>query len=73
MFTTPYKTARFVTAPAPRTGFVQWLHALIAAHKSRIALANLDAAARADVALSETEIKNELARPLWDVPSAWKK
>ncbi|NNL18750.1 MAG: hypothetical protein HKP37_08435 [Boseongicola sp.] len=73
MFTTTYKTARFVTAPARQTGLVHWLHALIAAQKSRIALANLDAAGRADVALSETQINSELARPIWDVPTAWKR
>ena len=69
---TPTNTARFVAAPARRTGLVQWLHALLAAHDSRRALANLDAAARADVALSKADVKAELARPLWDVPRAWK-
>lgn len=71
MFTTPH-TARFVTAPSRRKGFVHWLHALNAAHKSRIALANLDAKARADVALSQGDIQRELSRPLWDVPRTWK-
>lgn len=72
MFTTT-NNARFVTAPARRTGFVHWLHALIAAKKSRIALANLDEAGRADVGLSEPQVKSELARALWDVPGAWKR
>ena len=72
MFTTN-PPARFVTAPTRRTGFVHWLHAIIAAHKSRIALANLDAAARADVALTTSDVQSELARPLWDVPQAWKR
>ena len=69
---TPSNTARFVAAPVRRTSFVHWLNAVIAAHKSRIALANLDAAARADVALTPAQVKTELARPLWDVPAAWK-
>ncbi|NNJ68451.1 MAG: hypothetical protein HKP54_10490 [Boseongicola sp.] len=72
MFTTT-NTARFVTAPTRQRGLVHWLHALIAAHKSRIALANLDAAARADVALTQSDVQTELARPLWDVPQAWKR
>ena len=71
MFTTT-NTARFVTAPARRTGLVHWLHALIAAHKSRIALASLDASGRADVGLSKLQVKSELTRPLWDVPGSWK-
>jgi uncharacterized protein YjiS (DUF1127 family) len=65
-------TARFVTTPSRRTGFVQWLLTLNAAHKSRIALANLDEKARRDVALTQSEVQIELSRPLWDVPSAWK-
>jgi len=70
MFTTT-NTARFVTTPTQRKGFVHWLHTMIAAHKSRIALANLDAAALRDVALSTADVSQELARPLWDVPGQW--
>lgn len=73
MFTTAHKTARFVAAPTRHKGLVHWLHTLNAAHKSRIALARLDATARADVALSAAEVQAELARPLWDVPRAWKR
>jgi len=62
MFTTA-TNARFVKPPSHRKGFVHWLHAMIAAHRSCVALANLDATGLLDVSLSRTDVAAELARP----------
>lgn len=68
MFTTA-TTARFVTTPSHRKGFAHWIHAMIAAQRSRVTLANHDAAGLLDVSLSRTDVAAELTRPLWSVPN----
>lgn len=76
---TPSSNARFVSlsgapcTPASRRGLFSWLNALIAAHKSRIALANLDQHGLEDVGLTRTDVEDDLARPVWDVPSQWRR
>lgn len=41
------------------------------AHQRR-SLAKLDAAALADLGLSQADARSEAARPFWDVPAHWK-
>lgn len=42
---------------------------MIAAQRSRVALANHDAAGRLDVSLSRTDVAAELTRLRWSVPN----
>ena len=44
------------------------LAALISLHRSRRALARLDAAALRDIGLTRAEALAEARRPIWDVP-----
>lgn len=64
--------ARFVATRGHKKGVLAQINALILAHKSRVALAQLDETGRADVGLTPQDVKAELARPLWDVPAAWR-
>lgn len=48
-----------------------WVKIALAAKNSRNALRNLDAAALADIGLSQSQAQAEARRPLWDVPSSW--
>jgi len=58
---------RFSAVPFTGKGFFLWLNSLIAAHKSRIALANLDAAGLDDIGLTKHDVTVELSRSFWDI------
>jgi uncharacterized protein YjiS (DUF1127 family) len=44
-----------------------------AAHRQRLALARLDAAALADIGITPDEACAEARRPAWDIPQRWQK
>lgn len=44
---------------------------LDALYRQRRALDRLDAHLRRDVGLSDTDINNEVNRPVWDIPAWW--
>ena len=44
-----------------------------AAHRQRLALARLDAAALADIGITPDEASAEANRPAWDIPQRWEK
>jgi len=54
-----------------RVGVVSFLRAAHAAWRQRRALEQLDANARRDLGLSESDISREARRPAWDVPQGW--
>lgn len=49
------------------------LSAIIAVRRQRRALRNLDDRLLCDIGVSNREAAREIARPLWDVPSIWRK
>ncbi len=71
--------ARFVAFPGvspsrtSQNGLFARLRALIAAHNSRVALANLDQFGLDDVGLTRRDAAQDLAQPLWDVPNQWRR
>jgi len=44
-----------------------------AAHRQRMALARLDAAALDDIGITSDEACAEASRPAWDIPQRWEK
>lgn len=48
-----------------------WIKVALAAQNSRTALGKLDAAALADIGLSQAQACEEANRPIWDVPANW--
>ena len=54
-----------------RPGLVARLLALVALHRQRISLANLDARLLADVGLTREQANSEIERPIWDAPPHW--
>ncbi len=58
--------------PARRAGLVRLISTAFAAWRQRRALEGLDAHARRDLGLSESDIHIESARPIWDVPQNWR-
>lgn len=74
---TTFTRARFVALPGvspsqtPKKGMLATFNTLIAAQKSRTALAKLDQRGLDDVGLTARDVAKELAKPVWDVPSKW--
>jgi Domain of unknown function (DUF1127). len=70
-------TARLAPRGVQAGGSLQRLvaraHLALAAHRQRRALAHLDPHLLADVGLTVDEARAEAARPLWDVPSNWRR
>ncbi|MGP3698764.1 DUF1127 domain-containing protein [Rhodobacter sp. NSM] len=70
-------TARLATSGVQAGGSLQRLVAhlqlAVAAHRQRRALAQLDPHLLSDVGLTADEARAEAARPLWDVPSNWRR
>lgn len=70
-------TARIATRGvqngATGDGLLATLRLVVAAQRQRRALARLDAHLLADVGLSPAEAEAEAMRPLWDVPSTWRR
>ncbi len=72
MYTTATYTAINAPVAAPKaTGFFTLISQMIALHKQRKALADMDDAQLHDLGLSFAEAQAEAARPAWDVPATW--
>lgn len=57
---------------APRGPLLQRLDAVMALHRSRVRLAELDPRLLDDIGLSAKDASIEANRPIWDAPEAWK-
>lgn len=58
-------------APARRPSLLSTLRRMAALHRSRRALARLDAAGLADVGLTAEDARTEASRSPWDAPCNW--
>lgn len=64
-----------VARPALRVRLARLGHiilALGALRRQRQRLAEMDAARRDDIGISEDQARAEAARPIWDVPPTWR-
>ncbi len=53
--------------------FLDLARQIIATHKQRHCLSRLDDAALKDLNLTRAQAKSEAAKPIWDVPSRWRR
>jgi uncharacterized protein YjiS (DUF1127 family) len=58
-------------APPRAGGFLRWLMALDASYRDRQKLQALNDSMRRDIGLSEAQIAQELAKPVWNAPHHW--
>ena len=66
-------TVRRVQAQGTRADVMAKVQLALTARRQRRRLASLDDAALADIGLTRSEAHAEAARPLWDVPGAWRR
>lgn len=53
------------------SGLLRRVGLMRAAHRQRMALARLDAAALFDIGITPEEARTEASRPAWDIPHRW--
>lgn len=74
---TTRSTASFRTAAghgfAPRPSFLSRIKTMFAVRRSRVALSELTDAQLDDIGLHRDDVDREMSRPIWDVPSHWRR
>ncbi|MDN5568719.1 MAG: DUF1127 domain-containing protein [Paracoccus sp. (in: a-proteobacteria)] len=75
MSTRSIALARVVTGHGiiPRTAWLERLLTIFDVHRTRIDLARLTDAQLDDIGLTRAQVEAELARPVWNVPTGWRK
>lgn len=58
---------------APRSNWIQRIRTMLALHRTRIDLSHLSDEQLSDIGLTRDDVDAELERPVWDVPSNWRR
>ncbi|MBC9245211.1 DUF1127 domain-containing protein [Paracoccus sp. 11-3] len=60
-------------AGIPRSNWIQRIRTMLALHRTRVDLSQLSDDQLYDIGLTRDDVDAELERPMWDVPSNWRR